>query len=99
METRIDHLTGGIYRISTMTEAFGITFNQFLIDDERPMLIHTGEHAMFEPIRRAVTQVLDPAALATSRCCTGRATRPVVWIAGSSRPRARRSSRPTCRPP
>ena len=56
METRIDHLTGGIYRISTMAEPFGITFNQFLIDDERPMLVHTGEHAMFEPIRRAVSR-------------------------------------------
>jgi hypothetical protein len=41
METRIDHITGGIYRISTWAEPFGITFNQFLIDDERPILIHT----------------------------------------------------------
>lgn len=64
METRIDHLTGGIYRISTMVEPFGITFNQFLIDDERPMLVHTGEHGFYEPIRRAVAEVLDPSKLA-----------------------------------
>ena len=64
METRIDHITGGIYRISTMTEAYGITFNQFLIDDERPALIHTGEYAAYESIRNAITQVLDPARLA-----------------------------------
>ena len=43
METRIDQVTGGIYRISTMTETYGITFNQFLIDDERPTLVHTGD--------------------------------------------------------
>jgi flavorubredoxin len=60
MHTRIDHVTGGIYRIATMTTAYGITFNQFLIDDERPALIHTGEYAMYEPIRKAIAQVLDP---------------------------------------
>lgn len=64
MDTRIDHLTGGIYRISTWAPRFGITFNQFLIDDERPALIHTGEHSLYEPIRKAIAEVLDPARLA-----------------------------------
>jgi flavorubredoxin len=64
METRIDHITGGIYRIATMADAYGITFNQFLIDDERPSLIHTGEHGAYENIRAAIREVLDPATLA-----------------------------------
>lgn len=64
METKLDHLVGGIYRISTMLPPYGITFNQFLIDDERPMLIHTGEHDFYEKIRDAVAQVLDPTRLA-----------------------------------
>jgi flavorubredoxin len=64
VETRIDHLAGGIYRISTWNPAYGITFNQFLIDDERPALIHTGEYALYENVRRAVAEVLDPARLA-----------------------------------
>ncbi len=64
METRIDHITGGIYRISTLAEPYGITMNQFLIDDDRPALIHTGEHAAYESIRRAIGEVLDPAKLA-----------------------------------
>ncbi|HEX6545115.1 MAG TPA: hypothetical protein VF023_02330 [Bryobacteraceae bacterium] len=64
MQTRIDHMTGGIYRISTWTEAYRITFNQFLIDDEKPTLIHTGEHNAYDSIRKAVSQVLDPARLA-----------------------------------
>jgi flavorubredoxin len=64
METRIDHIAGGVYRISTMTETYGITFNQFLIDDERPTLVHTGDHFMVDNIRGAIREVLDPATLA-----------------------------------
>jgi flavorubredoxin len=64
VETRIDHIAGGIYRISTWAEPYGITFNQFLIDDERPALIHTGEYDAYEGIRKAIAQVLDPSRLA-----------------------------------
>jgi flavorubredoxin len=64
VETRIDQIVGGIYRISTMTETYGITFNQFLIDDEQPTLVHTGDHFMYENIRAAIREVLDPARLA-----------------------------------
>jgi flavorubredoxin len=64
METRIDQITGGVYRISTMTETYGITFNQFLIDDEAPTLVHTGDHFMYDNIRAAIREVLDPTTLA-----------------------------------
>ena len=64
METRIDQIAGGIYRIATMTDAYGITFNQFLIDDERPALVHTGVYSAYEQIREAIGEVLDPARLA-----------------------------------
>src|SRR3981081_1694410 len=64
VETRIDHIAGGIYRIATMTEAYGITFNQFLIDDERPALIHTGEDGVYENVRKAIGEVLAPKRLA-----------------------------------
>jgi flavorubredoxin len=62
---RIDEITDGIYRISTTTEGEGYAFqfNQFLIDDERPALIHTGMHGMYEGVRDAVAEVLDPASL------------------------------------
>ena len=63
METRIDHIVGGIYRISTMTEAYGITFNQFLIDDELPTLIHTGRYEDYAAVVAYVSEVLDPARL------------------------------------
>jgi flavorubredoxin len=64
VDTRIDHITGGIYRISSWADPYGITFNQFLIDDELPALIHTGEHGAYDGIRSAISEVLDPARLA-----------------------------------
>ena len=60
---RIDHLTGGIYRISTYTAEKRISFNQFLIDDDEPALIHTGTFPMYDDVRSAVAQVLDPSRL------------------------------------
>ena len=64
MDTRIDHIAGGIYRISTWVPDYRITFNRFLVDDERPALIHTGEHSFYPRVRKAVAEVLDPARLA-----------------------------------
>jgi flavorubredoxin len=61
----VDEITKGIYRISTPPgDAYPITFNQFLIDDEMPTLIHTGVHQEYENIRKAVREVLEPAKLA-----------------------------------
>jgi flavorubredoxin len=60
---RIDHITGGIYRISIFSPERGLTFNQFLIDDEAPTLIHTGRHEHYDAVAGAVAQVLDPSRL------------------------------------
>lgn len=62
--TRIDEIVDGIYRISTMPKDSPITFNQFLIEDEQPALIHTGMAPMYEDVCKAIRQVLDPARLA-----------------------------------
>jgi flavorubredoxin len=63
--TRIDEIVDGVYRICTTMAAAGrpFQFNQFLIDDERPALIHTGMHQMYDDVRDAVAQVLDPGRL------------------------------------
>src|SRR4051794_35067816 len=63
---QVDEITNGIYRIATPPAAEGapITFNQFLIDDEMPALIHTGVHSEYDNIRKAIREVLDPARLA-----------------------------------
>jgi flavorubredoxin len=61
---RVDHITGGIYRISVWAPETGLTFNQFLIDDEAPTLIHTGRHGDYDAVVAAIGEVLDPARLA-----------------------------------
>ena len=60
---QIDHIADGIYRISTPPDGNGapISFNQYLIDDESPVLVHTGVHQAAEGTRNAVAEVLDPA--------------------------------------
>lgn len=61
--SRIDHITGGIYRISSWNPDAGITFNQFLIHDDHPVLIHTGRYDDYEHVRAAIAQVIDPSKL------------------------------------
>jgi flavorubredoxin len=68
MKTRVDEVADGVYRISTYVEEKRFQFNQFLIDDERPALIHTGTYPMYEDVRRAVAEVLDSASLAYVIC-------------------------------
>jgi flavorubredoxin len=53
----------GIFRLGEFWPEYGITINQFLINDDRPALIHTGTHPMYESVRKAVSQIIDPAKL------------------------------------
>ena len=61
MKTRVDELNPGLYRISSYVSRINLQFNQFLIDDEEPLLYHTGLRGMFPQVREAVSSVLDPA--------------------------------------
>ena len=62
--TRVDEIADRIYRISTPSTVVpgGFTFNQFLIDDESPLLFHTGLRGLFPSVREAVAQVLGDVA-------------------------------------
>src|SRR5436305_11627509 len=62
---RVDEIVDGIYRISTTVDlgALDFQFNQFLIDDERPALIHTGMYGMYDDVRAAIGEVVDPGKL------------------------------------
>jgi glyoxylase-like metal-dependent hydrolase (beta-lactamase superfamily II) len=51
------------YRLSTFHSQFGIQFNQFLIKDDEPFLIHTGVRKMFATTLEAVASVIEPATL------------------------------------
>src|SRR5215469_244340 len=59
--TRIDEISDGIFRISTPVASIaggGITFNQYLLVDDEPLLFHTGQRAMFPQVREAIARVL-----------------------------------------
>src|SRR6266536_2497525 len=62
---RVDEIVDGIYRICTTVQLpdTEFQFNQFLIDDERPALIHTGMYWLYEGVHDGVAEVLDPGKL------------------------------------
>ena len=57
---QINQVAERIYRISSYAPTPDMSFNQFLIDDEHPMLIHTGTYPLYEGVRQAVSEILDP---------------------------------------
>jgi flavorubredoxin len=64
METRINEIADGIYRLSTFVAEIappaGFTFNQFLILADEPLLFHTGLRKMFPLTRDAVGRLVAP---------------------------------------
>lgn len=48
----LSEIKDGIYRITGFVEEYGITFNQFLINNRDAVLIHTGPIGMYEKIKR-----------------------------------------------
>ncbi len=67
METRIDEIADGIYRLSTYVAEIappaGFTFNQFIIDAEDALLFHCGPRAMFPLVSAAAAQIMPLARL------------------------------------
>ena len=63
MESKVTEIARDVYRISTFHPDFGIQFNQFLIKDDEPFIMHTGMKKMFPLTRDAVASVIDPAKL------------------------------------
>ena len=60
-DTLIDEIADGIYRLSTFVADVGptgFTFNQFLIDDDEPLLFHTGQRMLFDSVSEAVGTVV-----------------------------------------
>lgn len=61
MTTKVDEIAPRIYRLSTFAPEIGptgFTFNQFLLDDEEPLLFHAGHRSMFPSVREAMERVL-----------------------------------------
>jgi flavorubredoxin len=62
VETEVDEIADGIYRLSTwvgeIAPPAGFTFNQFLVLAEEPLLFHTGPRAMFALISEAAARIV-----------------------------------------
>ena len=61
MTTKVDEIAPRIYRLSTLVPDIGptgFTFNQFLVDDDEPLLFHTGHRSMFVSICEAIERVM-----------------------------------------
>jgi flavorubredoxin len=61
MTTKVDEIAPRIYRLSTLVPEIGptgFTFNQFLLDDDEPLLFHTGHRSMFPSVREAIERVV-----------------------------------------
>ncbi|AXQ27186.1 MBL fold metallo-hydrolase [Solimonas sp. K1W22B-7] len=58
--TTVHEVADGIYRISTpvVIPGGGFSFNQYLIDDDEPLLFHTGPRKLFPLVREAVANIL-----------------------------------------
>ena len=52
---QLTQIVDGIYRLCSMPAGkYPVGFNQFLIDDERPTLIHTGFYDSYDAVRAGV---------------------------------------------
>jgi flavorubredoxin len=62
MTTHIDEIADGIFRISSYVPdgpPGGITFNQFVVVGDEPLLFHTGTRRLFPTVREAAATVFD----------------------------------------
>jgi flavorubredoxin len=63
MQSTVTEIAAEIYRISAFHPDYGIQFNQFLLRDDEPFLMHTGFKKMFPITLEAVSSIIDPAKL------------------------------------
>src|SRR6266403_881904 len=59
MPPHVTEIAADVFRISTFHPEFGIQFNQFLIADDEPFLMHTGMKKMFSTTLEGVSSVID----------------------------------------
>jgi flavorubredoxin len=61
MDIQTTEIADGIYRFSTFVPDVGptgFTFNQYLVEDEEPLLFHTGLRATFELVAGAIDSIV-----------------------------------------
>ena len=64
MQTTVNEIADGIYRLSThvpdIAPPAGLTFNQFVVLGDEPLLFHTGPRQMFPLVRAAISNLISP---------------------------------------
>jgi flavorubredoxin len=63
MKSKVTEIAPDVYRISTFHPEYGIQFNQFLIKDDEPFLMHTGFKKMFSSTLEGVSSIITPSKL------------------------------------
>ena len=63
MKADVTEIAPEVYRVSTFHPEYGIQFNQFLINDDEPFIMHTGFKKMFSITLEGVRSIIDPAKL------------------------------------
>ena len=63
MDTTVNEIAADVYRISTFHPEYGIQFNQFLLKDDEPFLMHTGFKKMFQTTFDALASIMEPSKL------------------------------------
>jgi len=58
MNTTIDEISDGIYRVATFVPDAGIPFSQILVTGDEPFLFHTGMRALFPLVTEAIGRVM-----------------------------------------
>ena len=61
--SEVYEIADGIYRIAAFGSNDPIMYSQFLIKDEKPLLFHTGQRAIFQETLEAVKKIIDPTTL------------------------------------
>jgi flavorubredoxin len=62
METKVHEVASGVFRLSTLVPDAapgGLTFNQFLITADEPLLFHCGPRRFFDTVSAAAARVLS----------------------------------------
>jgi flavorubredoxin len=59
----VTEIAPDVYRICVLYPEINLQFNHFLINDDEPLLFHTGLRRMFPAVREGVAKIMDPARL------------------------------------
>ena len=59
----ITEIAPDVYRLSLYIPEADLQFNQFLVNDDEPLLFHTGMRSIFPQVRETVEKIIDPARL------------------------------------